>query len=117
MINDNELNARTMRDLILPVFELINSALLPRNFKLEWIKEPERHEIKFTGPNGEDCKFSASAETRRKTPEDAEPFPVVVFNWRRGGFRTSNNAGERFDKYTPRQVLAAFEMIFLPWFR
>lgn len=117
MMNDDELNARTMSNLILPAFELINAALLSRNFKPAWIKEPERHEIKFTGPNGEACEFSASAETRRKPPEDEESFPAVVFNWRRNNLCTSNNVGEEIEEYTPAKVLTGFGMIFLPWFR
>lgn len=108
--------SRAMADLILPTFQLINDTLLLRNLTPEWIREPERHEIKFTGPNGEACKFSASAGTRRRTPEDTEPFPAVVFQYRRGILNVTNNVGEPVDEYTPALVLAAFKMIFIPWF-
>jgi len=115
--SDKVLISRTMTDLIIPAFELINDNLLSRKFTPVWIKEPERHEIKFTGPNNEACEFSAQAETRRKTPEDKESYPVVVFNYRRGNFSTVNTGSDPVDGLTPGKILFGFKFIFIPWFR
>jgi hypothetical protein len=114
---DNGLNARTMTDLIIPSFDLINEYLLSKKIKTEWIKEPDQHKIKFTGPDGHACEFSARAETRRKTRKDTKSFPVVVFNFRRGNLRTTNTGSDRVEGLSPRVVLTVFKNIFLPWFR
>jgi hypothetical protein len=115
--DDKVLISRTMNDLIIPAFKLINDHLLSQNFTPEWIKEPERHEIKFTGPDGDACEFSARAETRRKTLKDTKSFPVVVFNFRRGNYSTVNTGSDPVDGLTPRFILIVFKNIFLPWFR
>jgi hypothetical protein len=115
--DDKALISKTVSDLILPAFELINDHVLSQNLTPEWIKEPERHEIKFTGPNNEACEFSARAETRRKTLKDTKSFPVVVFNFRRGNLRTVNTGSDRVEGLTPAMVLVLFKNIFLPWFR
>jgi len=115
--DDKILNSKTMNDLIIPSFELINEHLISQNLTPEWKREPERHEIMFTGLDGEACAFSARAETRRKTLEDTNSFPVVVFNFRRGNLRTVNTGSDRVEGLTPRVVLTVFKNIFLPWFR
>jgi hypothetical protein len=117
MKSDKELNAKTMNDLILPAFELINNLVLSRNLLPEWTKEPERHEIKFAGPNGEACEFSVRAETRGKTPEDKKLFPVVVINWRRGILNINNTGHDPVKGLTPAIILLVFKNIFIPWFR
>jgi len=114
---DSRLNAKTMTDLIIPSFELIDEHLISQNIKPEWIKEPEEHEIRFIGPDGEAFAFSARAENRWKTPDDTEPFPVVVINFRRGNLRTVNTGSDPVEGLTPRMILIVFKNIFLPWFR
>jgi hypothetical protein len=115
--SDEELKAKTMKDLILPAFELISDHLVSQNITPEWIKGADLQEIKFTDEDGEACAFSARAETRRKTLKDKKSFPVVVFNFRRGNLRTSNTGFDRVEGLTPAMVLVLFKNIFLPWFR
>jgi hypothetical protein len=88
-----------MAELIIPSFELINDYLSSKGITPEWIKESERHEIKFTGPNGDTCAFSARAENRWKKSENSKPFPVVVFNFRRGNLRTVNTGHVNFPPF------------------
>ena len=102
---DKGLNAKTMTDLIIPSFDLINEYLLSKNIKTEWIKEPEKHEIKFTGPNGEACAFSARAENRWKKQDDPKPFPVLVFNFKRGNLRTVNTGHDPIEGLTPHRIM------------
>jgi hypothetical protein len=117
MKDDRAINAKTMKDLIIPGFQLINKFLLSEGFKPEWVKEPELHEVKFTGPDQEACEFSARAETRRKTLKDTKSFPVAVFNFRRGNLRTSNTGHDRADGLKPYMILFLFKNIFVPWCR
>jgi len=112
---DKGLNATTMTDLIIPAFELINEYLLSKKHVPEWVKEAERHAIKFKGPNGDVCEFSARAENRWKPPEDTKPFPVVVFNFRRGNLRTVNTGHDPVEGLTPRRIMAWFKGIFWLW--
>jgi hypothetical protein len=113
---DKGLNARTMTDLIIPSFDLINEYLLSKNIKTEWIKEPEKHEIKFTGPGGEAGAFSARAENRWKKQDDLRPFPVVVFNFRIGNLSTTNNGSDPIEGFSPRRIMSWFKGIFWLWF-
>ncbi|MEN6560956.1 MAG: hypothetical protein ABFD52_09295 [Acidobacteriota bacterium] len=112
---DKGLNAKTMTDLIIPSFELINEYLLDKNLKPEWVKEPERHKIRFTAPNGDGCVFSVGAENRWKTAEDTMPFPVVVFNFHMGNLNVIDTGSTPLEGLTPRRILTWFKGVFWLW--
>jgi hypothetical protein len=118
MDRDEELKAKAMSDLIVPSFERIHTEVVAKGFKAEWVRRPDHLSIKFSGPEKKEGEFSATATAAKKPPEVPDLFPGVVFNWwRRRSYRSSNNVCEPIANWTPEGVLAAFKMLFTPWFR